>query len=187
MTRHALPLATAAVLVALTLTACKRDRGAEDTAAAPPPGTTPAGTASPAPQTLPPATSAPAAAPTPAAQVVSLELGTSVDDNNKIAAAASSFKPGDTIYVSVATTTADPAASVPARLGARWSKDGQVIHEQHLDVTLSGTGQTAFKINKPSGFPAGRYRVEILLDGQPVQSREFEVAAQDAGATTGTG
>ncbi|MES7036247.1 ATP-binding cassette domain-containing protein [Cutibacterium acnes] len=28
---------------------------------------------------------------------------------------------------------------------------------------------------------------EILLDGQPVQSREFEVAAQDAGATTGTG
>ena len=27
----------------------------------------------------------------------------------------------------------------------------------------------------------------IALDGQPVQSREFEVAAQDAGATTGTG
>ncbi|HZH42851.1 MAG TPA: hypothetical protein VEY50_02025 [Lysobacter sp.] len=172
MIRSALPIA---LLAALAFTACKRDQPADtrdagtDTPAASTPATAPA-TTTPAP------TAAPAASATPA-QVVAVELGTAVDASNKVTAAATTFRPTDTVYVSVATSTADPAASIPAKLGARWTKDGQTVHEQNLDVTLAGSGQTAFKIAKPSGFPAGRYRVEILLNGQPVQSREFEVAA----------
>lgn len=168
MTRS-LPAALLASALALSLAACKRDPEPVADAPAPAPQTTPP---TPAPAT--PAPAGPAA--TANAQVVAVEVGTGVDDGNRITAPATTFKPNDTIYVSVATRTADPAASVPARLTARWSKDDQVIHEQPLEVTLTGEGQTAFKIDKPSGFPAGGYRVDILLDDRVVQSREFTVA-----------
>ncbi len=65
---------------------------------------------------------------------------------------------------------------MPARLAARWTyQDGQVVHEEGQDLTLAGDGVTTFQISKPDGFPAGRYRVEISLDGAVVETREFEV------------
>ena len=34
---------------------------------------------------------------------------------------------------------------------------------------------TAFMISKPSGFPAGNYKVDISLNGNPVASKDFSV------------
>jgi len=34
---------------------------------------------------------------------------------------------------------------------------------------------TEFHIAKPSGWPTGKYKVEVALDGNVVQSREFEI------------
>ena len=70
----------------------------------------------------------------------------------------------------------DAAATVPGKPGARWTfQDGQVVHEDSRDVNLTGDGANVFQISKPDGFPAGRYKVEISLDGTVVQSKEFEV------------
>ena len=99
-----------------------------------------------------------------------------VGPDKKITTPTATFKPTDTIHVSVATATSDPTASVPARLGAKWTfQDGQTVKDDSADATLTGTGNTTFSINSPKGFPAGKYKVEISLDGAVVQTRDFEV------------
>src|SRR3546814_2734094 len=94
----------------------------------------------------------------------------------KVGAPSTTFAPSDTIYASVSTNTSDPAASVPGTLKATWTfEDGQVVNEESKSVNLTGAGNTEFHIAKPDGFPAGSYKVEISLDGNVVQSKDFSV------------
>lgn len=152
---------TAALAAALVLSACKKPEPV------PPPA--PAATTEPAA----PLATAPAAA---TASVTALDLGNAVGADNRVAASATTFTPKDTIFASVTTRTSDPAATVPGKLAAKWTfQDGQTVHEDSRDLNLTGDGSTAFQISKPDGFPVGRYKVEISLDGAVVQSKEFEV------------
>jgi hypothetical protein len=164
MIRNRLQYAIAAALFAsLALVGCKKKE--EPVVAAPPPATT-----EPAPAPTPPP------APVAAATVTSVDLGSAVGADKKVTTPTATFKPTDTIYASVATATSDPSASVPARLGARWTfQDGQTVKDDSADATLTGTGNTTFSINSPKGFPTGKYKVEITLDGAVVQTRDFEV------------
>lgn len=166
MTRKTLNIAIAAALFgSLALVGCKKNQ--DDTAMTPPPATT-----EPAPAPMP----EPAPAPTATASVTSVDLGNAIGADMKVAASSTTFAPKDTIYAAVSTSTSDAAASVPAKLAAKWTfEDGQVVNEESKDVTLSGAGQTEFHISKPDGFPAGKYKVEISLDGNVVQSKDFEV------------
>lgn len=109
--------------------------------------------------------------------MTSLELGNAVGADNRVAAPATTFAPKDTIYASVTTRTSDAMATVPGKLAARWTfQDGQTVHEESRDLSITGDGTTtAFQVSKPDGFPVGRYKVEISLDGSVVQSKEFEV------------
>ena len=136
------------------------------------------------PAPLPPAAeTAPAPAPAPAAMpatasVNSVDLGNAVGADMRVTAPMSSFSPKDaTIYAAVSTGTSDPAASVAGKLGAKWTHvdSSQVVHEESKDITFAGDGVTDFQINKPDGWPTGKYKVEISLDGAVVQTREFEV------------
>lgn len=150
-----------ALAAALVLPACKK----QEPAPAPAPSAT-----------LPtePAPMTPAATPT--ASVTSVDLGNSVGADNRVAAPATTFAPRDTIFAAVTTRTSDAAATVPGKLSAKWTfQDGQTVHEEARDANLTGDGVTTFQISKPDGFPAGRYKVEISLDGAVVQSKEFEV------------
>lgn len=156
---------TAALAATLALSACKKP---EEPVAPPAPA--------PASTTPEPAPMTPAAPVAPTAAVTAVDLGNSVGTDNRVAAPASTFAPKDTIYASVSTRTSDAAATVPGKLGAKWTfQDGQTVHEESRDANLTGDGTTAFQISKPDGFPAGRYKVEISLDGAVVQSKEFEV------------
>jgi hypothetical protein len=153
---------SAALDAALVLSACKKP---EPTPPPAPAATTPA----PVPMATPAAT-------TPAASVTAVDLGNSVGADNRVAAPATTFAPKDTIFAAVSTRTSDAAASVPGRLGAKWTfQDGQTVHEESRDANLTGDGVTTFQISKPDGLPAGRYKVEISLDGTVVQSKDFEV------------
>jgi hypothetical protein len=117
------------------------------------------------------ASPAPAAAAQPVA-VVGLTLGNQVGPDKKVTGETKTFAPGDTIYASVDTHGAAPAAA----LAARWTfQDGQTVHEETQALTLSGPATTEFHIAKPDGWPKGNYKVEILLDGVPVQSADFTV------------
>ena len=156
------PLATVAALaVALSLGACKRDEPVTTTAPAPAPTTTPA----------------PAPAPTPAAATVTaVDLGSAVDADGRVVAGTTTFATTDTITASVMTTTGTPTGRASGTLGARWTfEDGQVVNQESKTFEFTGPGVTNFQISKPDGWPVGRDRVEISLDGQVVQTRDFEV------------
>ena len=152
----------AAMIGSAALVGCKKK---EEPAALPPVATEPAPTA-------------PAPAPMPAtASVSAVDLGNAVGADMRVTAPMSSFAPKDTIYAAVMTATSDPAASVAGKLGAKWTHvdSNQVVHEDSKDLTFAGDGVTDFQISKPDGWPTGKYKVEILLDGNVVQTRVFEV------------
>jgi hypothetical protein len=135
------------------------------------------------PAPLPPvADTTPAPMPAPApmaatASVNSVDLGNAVGADMRVTAPMSTFAPTDTIYAAVVTGTGDPAASVPGKLGAKWTHvdSNQVVHEESKDLTFAGDGVTDFQISKPDGWPTGKYKLEVMLDGAVVQTREFEV------------
>jgi hypothetical protein len=164
MLRNRFASVAAVVLIAsLAVVGCKKKE--EPVATTPPPAATPA----PAPATPPPA-------PAATASVTGVDLGTAVGADKKVTMPATTFKPKDTIIAAVSTSTSDPAAAVSGKLGAKWSfQDGQVVNEESRDFNLTGSDVTDFQIAKPSGWPTGKYKVEISLDGNVVQSREFEV------------
>ena len=154
----------AAMLGAAALVGCKK----KEEPVAPPPVAT---------DTVPgalPTDTAPVAA---TASVSGVDLGNAVGADMRVTAPMTSFATTDTIYAAVATNTSDPTATVPGKLGVKWTHvdSGQTVHEETKDITFSGDGVTNFQISKPDGWPAGKYRVEILLDGTTVQTREFDV------------
>ncbi len=149
-----------AMLGTVALAGCKKDA----------PAVTPPPAAEPAPMP-------PAPAMTPTASVSSIDLGNAVGADMKVASPMTTFGTKDTIHASIATTTSDATATVPGKLGVKWSHvdSGQVVHEESRDVNLTGNGNTDFQISKPDGWPTGKYKVEVSLDGAVVQTREFEV------------
>lgn len=173
-TRHANAAFATALVATLALSAC--NRGGDDAASTP--AATPAPTAQSPVTTASPSDAMRPVNPTEgtdAAAVTGVELGTAVDADNRVTQAGATFAPTDTIHASVLTDAAgtDPQATA---LTARWSfQDGQVVKEDTADAQLTGAGMTSFSINSPGGFPTGRYKVEILVNGEAVQSRGFEV------------
>lgn len=156
-------LLMAAVLGTVVLASCQKREEAEVTTAPPPPAATPA----PLPSTQ-------AASP---ASVTGVAVGNAIGADKRVSTPTSTFAAKDTIYVAIDTSTGNPAASVPATLGVKWTHvdSNQTVHDESRGVTLSGTGTTEFHLAKPGGWPPGRYRAEVSLDGRTVQTREFEV------------
>ena len=154
--------------VLLALAACKKD---DQSTATTTPAPTPAPTTQPAPQPLP-APTTPAPAPAPAVTIANIDLGNAIGADNRVTTPASTFKPADTIYAAVATNGTAPSTTIVAR----WTyQDGQVVNESTQTIAPTGPAVTTFNIAKPDGWPAGKYKVEISLDGTVVQSRDFEV------------
>lgn len=185
---------------ALSLGACGKH---ENNAPAPAPASTTAAPAvpvhpAPAPaHTAPvPATSASSAAPASAGSSAPAAAGTTAaatpaaDD----AFAIGQVLIGDAVNAEHAVTAPKDSiaadhkaiyASVESRgktdgvtLSARWSYlegKGQLVSAISQSIATDGPAVTTFKIQNPHLWPAGKYQVEIALDGKPVSTRSFEV------------
>ena len=157
-------LVTVAALAAvLMISACGKQE-------APPPAP------APTPAAPAPAPATPAAPPaTPTTTVSSLVLGNALSGDGKIVSPATTFAPKDTIYAQVVTTSTGGSGS--ASIMAKWTYDqGQPVSQNTESVsTAAGTATTTFHISKPDGFPAGKYEVQISIDGKPATNATFEV------------
>lgn len=143
--------AALAACLALSLLAagCGRDDDADSTAT---------------PRSAPPAGAA--------VEVTDVELGRSVGSDRRIVDATDTFRSGDTIYVSVATSGTSSSTELTARFTF---EDGQLVDESTQTIAPTGSDATEFHVSKPDGWPAGEYEVEILLDGRSVEREEFRV------------
>jgi hypothetical protein len=131
---------------------------------------TPAPPAAPPPvQASPPAAPAPAGAPF---RITGVEVGNAIGADKRITAPSAVLAPTDTIYASVSSDGTAPAVT----LTARWLyEDGQIVNESTQSISSSGPAASEFHVAKPDGWPAGRYQVQILANGAPVATKQFEV------------
>jgi hypothetical protein len=104
--------------------------------------------------------------------VTSIKLGRSLNPDNTIKDNTDNFRPTDPIYAVVETK-----GNETGTLKARWTfEDGQVIDETSQPIAPSGAeSRTEFHITKPDGWPVGRYRLELSVNGRVVDTKEFEV------------
>lgn len=104
-------------------------------------------------------------------QVVSLELGNTLGADRRVMTPATVFAPTDTIYASVVGK-----GTSGTTLTARWTyQNAQIVSESSETLNSTDTAVLEFHITKPSGWPKGRYTVEILANGGRAGTREFEV------------
>lgn len=147
----------AALFATLAIAGCKKK---DETAMTPP-------ASEPAAQT--PVPSEPAPMPTATAMTVStVDLGSAIGADNRIATPMTSFAKTDAIHASVATD--GPGGN----LTARWTMGDKVVNSQDKAVP-AGPQVTEFSISKPDGWPAGHYKLQVMMDGNAVQTREFDV------------
>jgi hypothetical protein len=105
-------------------------------------------------------------------RVTDVTLGRSVGGDKAITDRTDTFKPNDTIYVSVATD----GAAQSATLRAKWSfEDGQLVNESTRTIAPLNKERTEFHIAKPDGWPAGKYKLEVFLNDQSAETKSFDV------------
>jgi hypothetical protein len=82
------------------------------------------------------------------------------------------FKPNDTIYASVATDGSAPSATIRAK----WSfETGQLVDESTRTIAPNNRERTEFHISKPDGWPPGKYKLEVFLNDQLTETKNFDV------------
>lgn len=181
------PAATMAALLALS--ACgKHDEGqqAAPAGASRAPATPAPAATAPAPAASAPAAAsttaastapaAPAAAAAPAAtsfKVDTVTLGSVVGNDHKVSKAKTSFAPTDkAIYASVATDGSTPGSN----LSAKWTfEDGSAVSDTSKTVATDGPAVTTFKVQNPSEWPEGKYKLVVAVDGKAAATQDFEV------------
>lgn len=167
-----------AALLASTvaLAACNRDAGMDTTADRAETGTetleTPPGMATDAAEDV----RDDARADAHSVSVTQVQLGTEVDNDSAVTSPQTAFASDDnTIHVAV-TTVSDSNAPATATIGVRWTfEDGQLIDERSAALEFTGTDTTSFHVENAEGWPMGTYNVEITLNGETVETRQFTI------------
>lgn len=140
----------AAVIASLAIAGCKKK---EEAAVTPPPASEPAATPAPTPTVV---------------TVTTVDLGNAIGADNHVTMPMTTFAKGDTIHAAVATD------GPGGQLTAKWTMGGTLVSSQDKAVP-AGPQVTEFSINKPDGWPTGHYKLEVLVNGNVVQTREFDV------------
>jgi hypothetical protein len=103
-------------------------------------------------------------------RVGTIQLGRSLNADKSVAASATTFKPYETVYVSLLTEGAGKGT-----VAVSWRYAGQVIAQSERSVAYTQNAASEFHLQNAAGFPVGEYTVEIMLDGQTVATRNFRV------------
>jgi hypothetical protein len=93
---------------------------------------------------------------------------------DKSVAAVSTFTPTDKIIVSVKTDAATAAnAAIDAKLTYQ---DGQIAGQKTETVKADDAGTTNVEFTKATPWPAGKYKVDVTVNGQPAgMTQEIEI------------
>jgi len=107
-------------------------------------------------------------------QVVAVDLGKNIGTDKQVTERLDTFKPNDTIYASIHTTGSAPSS----KMSVKWTDpNGQVVDQSEQPIVIAeGSNAMEFHLSKP-GLTAGTYKVEVFVDGNSVQSKEFKVTS----------
>lgn len=126
----------------------------------------------PAPEVSAPAPMSEPAPVAPAVSVTSVTVGNTIAADQSVTPVAT-LGAKDKIVVSVKTDGTASNVNLAAKLTYQ---DGQVAGEQSRILNTTETGTTNIEFANSNAWPAGKYRAEVTLDGQPAgTAQEFEV------------
>jgi uncharacterized lipoprotein YajG len=131
-------------------------------------------TVAPAPVVTEPAPAPVAMEPAPMpVSATSVTVGNTAAADKSVAA-VTTFTPSDKIIVSVKTDAATAAnATIDAKLTFQ---DGQVAGQQTANVKAEDAGTTNVEFTKATPWPAGKYKVDVTVNGQPAgMTQEIEI------------
>jgi hypothetical protein len=155
----------AALLATVALAGCKKKEDTADN------NSQPAATAPAAPAPMTEAAPQPMTAAT-GVTVSTVTVGKTAAADKTVTSAAL-FAPKDDIIVSIRTDGSANNANVAAKLTFQ---NGQVAGEQNQVVNTTGAETTNISFKNANGWPAGKYRAEVTVDGKAAGSpQEFEV------------
>ena len=103
-------------------------------------------------------------------ELANIQVGRSLNQDRSIASITTTFKPSETVFVSVQTKAAGKGT-----ISVRWKYGTQVVAEPTKPVDYDGPASTEFHMQNSGGFPEGDYSVDILIDGRQVGTRAFKV------------
>ncbi|MGV3708562.1 MAG: hypothetical protein ACO1Q7_06950 [Gemmatimonas sp.] len=126
-----------------------------------------------------PPAEAPVPTPPPAATALTIYSGRRLGDNKQVSDSTSTFGVRDTMYV-VVTTDNTPTGG---NMMAKWTYEtGQTVDSimQQVEKTTAEkpTAVTEFHVSKANPWPAGKYTVDITLDGRSLGTKVLEVKAK---------
>lgn len=116
----------------------------------------------------------PPAMPAPTAlSVSSIETGEGLNADMTLRDGTDDFGVRDTIYVLVKTE----GSATGSKLAAKWTfQDGQTVEESSQDISpAGGSVNHEFHMQKATPWPAGKYKVKIMLDGVSAGTKDFEI------------
>ncbi len=103
--------------------------------------------------------------------VSTIQVGRSLNEDGSIASLTTTFKPSETVYVSILNPDRGEGT-----IGVKWYYGSQLLSEREKKVDYKGANATEFNLQSAAGFPEGGYSVEVFLDGTSVGRRNFNVA-----------
>jgi hypothetical protein len=102
-----------------------------------------------------------------------MDTGKAVGPDKHVVAPLDTFRPKDTIYLSVVTDGMGPSEA----LRARWTYGPKALLVSEGTETIASLGPkaTEFHIAKPSGWPPGQYTVELFVNDVSSGKKQFTV------------
>jgi len=111
-----------------------------------------------------------ACGPSEPLNVVAVQTGKSLNSDHSVGTHAISFRPTDTMYVSVLTDRRGAGT-----ITVKWTLYGRVIHEVTKKVSYNDQAATDFRFQAADGFPVADYTIDVVVDGKPVETRRIKV------------
>ena len=116
------------------------------------------------------ALSAVACEPSEPLNVVTIQTGKSLNTDHSIGTHAASFRPKDTMYVSVLTE-----GRGAGKVTVKWSLNGRVLHQLTKKLSYNDQAATDFRFQAADEFPLGDYTIEVLIDEKSIETRRVKV------------
>ena len=111
-----------------------------------------------------------ACGPSEPLNIVAVQTGKTLNTDHSVGTHAISFRPTDTMYVSVLTNGRGAGT-----ITVKWSLYGRVIHEVTREVSYNDQAATDFRFAAADDFPVGDYTIDVIVDGKPFETRRIKV------------
>ena len=111
-----------------------------------------------------------ACGPSEPLNITTIQTGKTLNTDHSVGIHTASFRPKDTMYVSVLTVGRGAGT-----ITVKWSLAGRVLHEVTKKVSYNDQAATDFRFQAADEFPLGEYTIDIIVDGKTIETRRVKV------------